>query len=188
MAYATSAGDSVAGYSGFAKFLHWLIALCVIATIPLGIAMTDYKGPWGDTLYNLHKSLGVLILVFMIVRVADRLGHGAPPPEQTLEPWRRGASNTVHTLLYVLLAVQPMVGYLANSAYGATTPFFGLFEIPPIIAKDEPLSQRLFLIHRGTGVAIALLVLIHVGAALQHYFLRRDRVLHRILPRSMGGN
>ena len=188
MAYATGAGDGVRGYSGFAKLLHWLIALCVIAVVVVGIAMTNYKGPWGDTLYNTHKSLGVLILVLMVVRVAYRLGHGAPPPEPTLEPWRRAASSTVHTLLYVLLVVQPIVGYLANSAYGATTPFFGLFEIAPIIAKDEPLSERLFLIHGWTGFGIAFLVLMHVGAALHHYVLCRDRVLHRMLPRGIGGS
>ena len=187
MAYATSVGDRVPGYSGFAKLLHWLIALCVIAIIPLGIAMDNFKGPLGDTLYNTHKSLGVLILVLMVARVGYRLGHGAPAPEPTLEPWRRAASNTVHTLLYVLLVVQPIVGYLANSAYGAITPFFGLFEIPLLLAKDEPLSERLFLVHRWTGFCIALLVLMHVGAALHHYFLRRDRVLHRMLLRSIGG-
>lgn len=187
MAYATSVGEGVPGYSGFAKLLHWLIALCVIAIVPVGVAMT-YEGPWSDTLYNTHKSLGVLILILMIVRVAYRLGHGAPPPEPTIEPWQRGVSNIVHTLLYVLLVVQPILGYLANSVYGAATPFFGLFEIPPIIAKDEPLSERLFLVHRLTGFGIALLALMHIGAALQHYFLRRDRVLHRMLPRSMGGD
>jgi cytochrome b561 len=187
MAYATGADDAVPGYSGFAKFLHWLIALCVIAIIPVGIAMPNFEGPWGDALYNLHKSLGVLILVLMIVRVAYRLRHGAPPPEPSLEPWHRAASNTVHTLLYVLLVVQPILGYLANSAYGATTTFFGFFEIPPIIGKNEPLYGRLALIHRSLGFGIALLVLMHVGAALHHYFLRRDRVLHRMLPRGLGG-
>jgi cytochrome b561 len=187
MSYGTNAGEAVSGYSGFAKFLHWVIALCVISIVAVGITMANYEGPWGDTLYNTHKSLGFLILLLMIVRVAYRLGHGAPPPEPSLEPWQRGASSTVHTLLYVLLVVQPILGYLANSAYGATTPFFGLFEIPPIIAKDEPLSGRLFLIHKWTGFGITFLVLIHVGAALQHYFLRRDGVLQRMLPRGMGG-
>jgi cytochrome b561 len=94
----------------------------------------------------------------------------------------------VHTLLYVLLVVQPIVGCLANSAHGAITPFFGLFEIPVILAKDEPLSERLYVVHHWTGAGIALLVLMHVGAALHHNFRRRDRVLHRMLPWAIGGN
>jgi cytochrome b561 len=188
MAYATGSGDRGLGYSGFAKLLHWLVAVCVLAMIPIGIAMGNYQGPTGDTLYNLHKSLGVLVLVLMTVRVAYRLRHGAPLPEPTLAPWQRGVSATVHTLLYVLIVVQSILGYFSNSAYGATTPFFGLFEISAALDENKPLSDRLFLIHRSLGFVIALLVLLHIGAALQHYFIRRDGVLQRMLPRALGGS
>jgi cytochrome b561 len=188
MVYATGAADRVSRYSGFAKLLHWLIALCVLAMIPIGIAMGNYQGPTGDALYNLHKSLGVLVLVLMTVRVAYRLRRGAPPPEPMLAPWQRGVSATVHTLLYVLIVVQSILGYLSNSAYGATTPFFGLFEISAAFDENKPLSDRLFLIHRSFGFIIAFLVLVHIGAALQHYFIRRDGVLQRMLPRALGGS
>lgn len=188
MAYATGATDRVSGYSGFAKLLHWLVAICVLAMIPIGIAMGNYQGPTGDTLYNLHKSFGVLVLVLMAVRIVYRLRHGAPPAEPTLPPWQRGVSATVHTLLYVSLVVQAVLGYFSNSAYGAITPFFGLFEIPPALDENKPLSDRLFLIHRSLGFVIALLVLMHIGAALQHYFVRRDGVLQRMLPRALGGS
>jgi cytochrome b561 len=81
----------------------------------------------------------------------------------------------------------PIVGYIANSAFGAPTPFFGLFELPPIVGKDEALATQLFTFHRWAGWLVIILVLTHVSAAIYHYFVRRDDVLKRMLPRAMGG-
>jgi cytochrome b561 len=82
----------------------------------------------------------------------------------------------------------PIVGYIANSAYGAPTPFFGLVELPPIIEKNEALSTPLFAIHRWVGWLLIILVLMHVSAALYHHFIRGDKVLQRMLPRALGGS
>jgi cytochrome b561 len=145
------------------------------------------EGPLQNGLYYLHKSLGLLIFILMIWRIAYRLIHGAPAAEPGLARWQRAVSSAVHGLLYLLLLVMPVLGYLALSAFGASTPFFGLFELPPILVKDEPLSDRLFLIHRGVGFLIALLAVVHIGAALQHHFMFKDGVLRRMLPRALGG-
>ena len=93
----------------------------------------------------------------------------------------------MHDLLYVLLLAMPVVGYIANSAYGAPTPFFGLFELPPIVGEER--SARDATVHNPSlgGMARDPLVLMHVGAALYHQFIRRDNVLQRMLPRAMGG-
>jgi cytochrome b561 len=183
MTYGTLGGR----YPATSKLLHWLVAVCVLVTIPIAIWMTNVeKGPFQDSLYNLHKSIGVLILILMLLRLANRLIVGAPAPDPALEPWQRSVSSTVHTLLYVLLLAMPIVGYTANSAYGASTPFFGLFELPPVVGKNEDLSKLLFMLHRWTGYAVAALALLHIGAALQHYFIRRDGVLQRMLPGSAG--
>jgi cytochrome b561 len=88
----------------------------------------------------------------------------------------------------VLLLAMPIVGYIANSAYGAPTPFFGLFDLPPIVDKNETLSTPLFTIHRLVGWLVIILVLIHVSAALYHHFVRGDNVLQRMLPRAIGGS
>ena len=111
----------------------------------------------------------------------------APIPDPEIEPWQKAASATVHTLLYVLLLAMPVVGYVANSAFGAPTPFFGLFSLPPIVGKNEALSENLFMVHRWTGYLVIGLVLVHVGAALYHHFVRSDSVLRRMLPRATGG-
>jgi cytochrome b561 len=175
-------------YPATSKLLHWLVAACVLITAPVAIAMTSIgKGSTQDALFNLHKSLGVLILVLMVLRPINRLAAGALAPEAEIEPWQKAVSSIVHTSLYVLLLAMPIVGYIANSAYGATTPFFGLFELPGIVGKNEQLATQLFTLHRWVGWLVILLVLTHVSAALYHHFIRRDAVLKRMLPRPIGG-
>ena len=192
-------------YPATSKLLHWLVAICVLTTAPVAITMTRLsEGPTRDTLYNFHKSLGVLILILMTLRLINRLAAGAPIPEPGIERWQQAVSSVVHTLFYVLLLAMPIVGYIANSAYGAPTPFFGLFDLPPIVEffapveykadrratvdKNETLSTPLFTIHRLVGWLVIILVLIHVSAALYHHFVRGDNVLQRMLPRAIGGS
>jgi cytochrome b561 len=175
-------------YPPASKLLHWLIAACVLITIPVAIAMNRVdEGPAQDALYNLHKSLGVLIFMLMVVRLINRVMAGVPAPDPTIARWQKAASSAVHGLLYVLLVAMPIGGYVANSAYGVSTPFFGLFELPPIIAKNEALSERMFAVHTIAGWALGVLALMHIGAALQHHFIHRDNVLRRMLPRMLGG-
>jgi cytochrome b561 len=175
-------------YPATSKLLHWLVAACVLMTAPVAIAMTRVgRGPTQDTLYTLHKSLGVLILILMVLRLINRLAAGALAPEAEIKPWQETVSSIVHTSLYGLLFAMPVVGYIANSTYGAATPFFGLFEVPGIVGKNEELARQLFTLHRWVGWLVILLVLTHVSAALYHHFIRQDAVLRRMLPRAMGG-
>ncbi len=175
-------------YPATSKLLHWLVAACVLTTAPVAIAMGRVsEGPLQNALYNLHKSLGVLILVLMILRLINRFVVGAPIPDPDIEPWQKTVSSAVHGLLYVMLLAMAVVGYIANSAYGAATPFFGLFDLPAVVGKNEDLANQLFAVHRWTGFFLIGLVLMHVGAALYHHFIRSDNVLKRMLPRAMGG-
>ena len=181
-------GSRTDHYPATSKLLHWLIAACVLTTAPVAIAMGRVaQGPTQDSLYNLHKSLGVLIFILMILRVINRFAVGAPIADPKIEPWQKTVSAVVHSSIYVLLVAMPIAGYIANSAFGAPTPFFGLFNLPPIVGKSEPLSTQLFTIHRYAGWLLIALVLMHVGAALFHTFIRRDNVINRMLPRALGG-
>jgi cytochrome b561 len=176
------------GYPASSKWLHWLVALSVLTTVPIGLLLPYLApGPTQDGLYNFHKSLGILILVLMVLRVLNRFAVGAPAPEPGLARWQRAVSSAVHGALYLLLIVQPIVGYWANSAFGAATPVFGLFQIPAMVATDQAFAERLFALHRWIGILIALLVAMHIGAALQHFLIFRDSVLQRMLPRALGG-
>lgn len=177
-------GTLKAEYTGFAKFLHWSVAACVMISIPAGVVMTRIApGEEQNSLYNLHRSLGMLVLVLMVMRLVYRLMSGAPAPEPTLTVFQRVASHTVHQMLYLLLLAQPLVGWAATSAYGAPISVFGLYRVPELLAKDEVLSKQLFAIHHLLGLAIAGLVALHIAAALYHRFVRHDGVMQRMLPR-----
>src|SRR4029077_7777524 len=123
---------------------------------------------------DLHRSTGALILTLAIIRVGVRLAKGAPPPHPTLAPWQRVASLAVHRTLYVLIVLVPMLGWLATSAYGAPIIVYGLFELPPLLAKNEKLSDTLFLMHQTLALAMAAILVVHIGAALWHGFVKRD--------------
>jgi cytochrome b561 len=182
-------GSRTDHYPATSKLLHWLVAACVLTTAPVAIAMTRVgEGATQDALYDFHKSIGVLILVLMLLRLINRLIVGAPIAEPGIAPWQKAASATVHTSFYVLLIAMPIVGYVANSAYGAATPFFGLFELPQIVGKNEALATPLFTLHRWVGWLLILLVLTHISAALYHHFVHGDNVLRRMLPQAVTGS
>lgn len=173
---------TVPGYTLTARILHWVTAALVLIMVPIGVAMAnaDFGGAQ-DTLYHLHRSIGVLLLPIVLIRLIYRLRNPAPPLPADI-PWiQQLAAHITHWGLYTLLIVQPVVGWIATSAYRAPILFFWLFEVPPIWPVDQAFSERMFAVHRLIGIAIVLLVCAHVGAALFHHFIRKDRVLMRMV-------
>lgn len=168
-------------YTLVQKVLHWIIALAVIGALGVGASL-DWlaSGALKNQLYALHKATGMLILGLMILRVGARLVFGAPPLPADVPGWQRTAAAASHFLLYALILAMPVVGWAATSAFPAPLPFFGLFEVPPLIGADRDLSKQLFVIHEWMGKAIFALVLIHIGAALQHALVKKDGVLRRM--------
>lgn len=170
-----------AAYSLTARVLHWTTAVLVLTLLPLGFVIANrLGGPWQDWLYNLHRSIGALIILVIIVRLFYRFGHAPPPLPDEMPPWQQFAAHATHWSLYALLIVQPFIGWAGSSAYPAPIPVFGLFELPPIVAPNRSLSDSLLAVHRATAVVIAFLVTMHIGAALYHQFVRKDGVLLRM--------
>jgi cytochrome b561 len=170
-------------YSGRQKIFHWIVAGAVLAIIPAGLIMNRIgEGPAQDQLYDLHRSLGLVILVLALLRVGVRLADGVPAPIAGLTPFQRIASMTVHTLLYALLLLMPILGWAAMSAYGGEWSFFHLFMPPALLPKSETAANILFRLHEIGGFLIAALVSVHISAAIYHGAVRRDGVLTRMLP------
>ena len=178
----TTADAAVPSYTPVARLLHWTVAALVLFMIPLGIVIAnEWGGPAQQFLYNLHKSIGATLIPIVIIRLLYRITHPAPPLPSDLLPIQRFAAHATHWALYVLILVQPLVGYIMTSAYPAPVPFFGLFNLPSIWPQDRALSDQLKVVHLYIGIAIVVVAAIHIGAALHHHFVRKDGILMRMI-------
>ena len=137
--------DQAPAYTPTARALHWITAVLVIGLITVGILMGNLdSGPLQDRLYNLHRSTGVLLLPLAIIRLCYRWTHPPLPLPADVPASQRLVAESVHWGLYVLLIVQPLVGWAATSAYRAPIIVYGLFELPPILPVNQPLSGAAF--------------------------------------------
>ncbi len=188
-------------YTPTARGLHWLLALLIFIQLPLGFYMSyrgnempsvdekgqPVKGVWDALtgfLYSSHKLIGVTVLALILLRLLYRLTRGAPRSDPTLPPALTGASHLVHWSLYTLLLAVPVLGYLATS-YGDYLDVFG-FRLPMITEKNDDLSKQVFRWHAIGAFVILGLVLLHVAAAIFHRFIRRDRVVERMIPKHLA--
>ncbi len=173
---------AVPAYTVTARVLHWITAAAILLMLPLGWASAnEWGGSWQDWLYNLHRSIGAALIPIILVRVIYRITHPPSPLPEAIPPLQRLAAAGTHGALYALLLAQPVIGWIATSAYPAPIPVFGLFELPPLWGANRPLSDRLFSLHAAFGIAIAIVVALHVAAACHHHFVRKDRVLLRMI-------
>lgn len=182
MAAPTYAPTLTPAYTLTARWLHWITAAFVFVMLPVGFLIANFDlGPWQDFFYDLHRSIGVLLMPIVAIRLAYRLSHPPIPLPPDIPALQRFAAETVHWLLYALLLAQAMVGWIATSAYRAPINVFWLFELPPIWKQDRAFSEQAFLVHMVIGISIALLLCAHIGGALHHHFIRKDRVLMRMI-------
>lgn len=173
--------DGAQGYALPARVMHWLTALLVVIMLIVGVIIArEWGGPLQTLLYSAHKSVGALLFMLVLLRLAYRIGHPPPPLPDDIPPIQKLAAQTTHWALYALLIVQPLLGWAGTSAYPAPVPFFGLFELPSLVAPSRALSERLLGLHGLIGLTLAALAAMHIGAALFHHFVRRDRVLMRM--------
>lgn len=159
--------------------LHWVQAGVVLYLLWLGWTMVDLpKGAERSAAYGLHKSLGLLALGLLALRLAWRAGH--PPPPSLQQGGEKRLATAVHHLLYAFLLLAPLAGYLASAFGPYPVKFFGV-ELPRIGGPDPELNAlckqaHVIFVWSGAG-----LVALHVAGALRHA-LRRDGTMGRMLP------
>jgi cytochrome b561 len=179
-----------ARYDAIAIALHWLIALGILALIAIGLSMTHLAlAPLLKfQLYQLHKSIGVTVLLAVLLRIVWRLSH-RPPALPDLKRLERAAAEGMHRLLYLLMVALPLTGWALVSAspFNLPTVLYGMVPWPHLpmlaaITDKAPVEAVLKLIHGKLGWLLLVLVLLHAGAALRHHFILRDGVLRRMLP------
>ncbi len=166
-----------------AKLLHWTVAALVAAQIVSGWAAVSWRlSPTKLDLFVWHKSTGMLILVLMVVRVVWRLANVAPSLPVDMRLLERRAAHTSHLLLYLLLIVMPVTGWIVNSAANIPFRIFWQIPVPAIVEPDKAMADAAARTHFVLFVVLSLLLVVHAGAALRHHFLKHDDVLVRMLP------
>ena len=171
-------------YTNIAILVLWLHALMISGAFTMGLVMTDMPGlsPTKLKYYSWHKWAGVTILALACLRLLWRLTHKAPPYPASMPGWQKTAANALHSLLYVLMFAVPLSGYFYTLAAGFPVVYFGLFELPVLIAKNAELKPVLKEVHFWLNMTLAATVAVHVAAALKHHFIDRDGVIARMLP------
>ncbi len=172
-----------AGYTGTAKSLHWLIVILLIAQFTFAWTMPHIgRNTPVTTLISLHFTFGVIILAVALIRLLFRLTRGVPEPEAGIPGWQENSAQIVHWLLYLLLLVVPLLGWINADWRGMPIAMFG-HELPHLIAARAAGWQWTGDVH-GLLANYAMLILVglHVAAALYHHMVMGDGVLKRMLP------
>ncbi len=178
-------------YGPVAIFFHWTIALAILGMLVLGTVMVRVT-PGSSLqfeLYQLHKSVGIVVLVLSILRVLWRLTHPAPALPPTLKAWEAALARITHVGFYVLMLVLPFSGWMMVSAsvWNFPTVIFGTFTLPHLpllstLSDKKPVEDALKEVHEWLAIAMFTLFLLHLAGALKHQFVLKDNTIGRMLP------
>ncbi len=164
---------------------HWIIMLLIVVLAIVGLSMGELpKTPKYFWVYTMHKSTGLLVLALVIARLGWRFYAGKPEPVPGTPSWQERIATVTHWLLYGLILLMPISGWLYDSASGLR-PFrwYGLFDVPKLSPPDEALRQLSHEMHEWGFWVLLALVVAHAGAAFYHHYFQRDATLTRMLPR-----
>ena len=187
----TSPGAPRNRYTTVAIALHWLIAVAIATIVTIGLVMTHVKlTPFMQfRLYQLHKSIGITILVLVVLRLAWRLTHRPPPLPATMPKLEKQAAEGTHVLLYLFMLGMPLIGWalVSSSPLNIPTVLYGVIPWPhlpilPMLANKAAVEAVLKVVHAYGAFVLIALVLLHVAAALRHHVVIRDDILRRMIP------
>jgi cytochrome b561 len=180
-----------ARYTRTAIVLHWVIAALLVINVGLGLGAESLPDDWVRPAIDLHKSFGLTVLGLVLVRILWRLSHPAPPLPREYGRLERVAAHIAHGLLYGLILLLPISGWLHDSAFKDAAahplqlfwivPWFRIGAIQDLpAAPKEVLHDQLFALHAWAGYALYALVALHIAAALKHQFVDRHAELQRM--------
>jgi len=181
-------------YNAIAKMFHWLMAALILCMLLLGWAMTadDILGGHGKSVaMQVHESVGMIVLTLGVLRLIWRFLNPPPPLPAFMPAWEQVAARLSHVILYVLMLVMPLVGWVIISTMAHKAQFFGLFPIPNLpflhdLPGKKEIREIFESIHWWLAWVIVAVVALHIGAALKHHFIERDDILLRMSPRFLG--
>ncbi len=169
--------------------LHWLVAFLLVGQFAFGWYLSDIpRGvPARGYFVNLHKSTGLLVGLLILVRISWRLTHTPPPLPNSVPRWQQQAATSTHYLLYVLMLVMPLSGYMASNFSKYGVDFFNSIKLAPWGSNDKLLYAFFNQTHIVSSWLLLALVLVHVLAALKHLLVDHDTIFLRMSPQRLPG-
>jgi len=173
-------------YGHVSVLIHWLVALSIYGMFGLGLWMVTlgYYDGWYHKAPELHKSIGMVILLVMLVRLLWRFISPPPPSLASYSRLTRISAVAAHILLYVLLFSILLSGYLISTADGKPISVFGLFEVPATLSDYGAQADLAGTLHLWLAWSVVVLSVLHGLAALKHHFIDKDVTLRRMLGKS----
>lgn len=170
-------------YGLISRVLHWSIAFLIFGLVALGWYMVDltYYDRWYYTSLSAHKALGILVLELAILKILWSLYSRPPPFSPTIKPWERISARIMHGVLYLMMLLIPVTGYIISTSAGDPVSFFGWYEVPPLFPKDEAVRNLAIELHYYLAYGAAILATLHALAALKHQFIDRDGTLRKMI-------
>ncbi len=168
-------------FTGSMRFLHWLTAAMVLTMLGIGVAMVASLGDY-HSLVSIHRPLGIMILIMVVIRFVNRLFSTLPPFPATMSPQERFVASASEMLMYTLLFVQPLVGWGMLSAARYPIVMFGSLHLFPILPHSVMLYAMLRRTHTFLAYLLFLTFIAHFGAVLFHTLIVRDRLFSRMAP------
>jgi cytochrome b561 len=164
------------------RLLHWVMAICLLAMLFIGVGMVSTIMPKYLSLVSIHKPLGIAILVLAVIRLLVRIRYGAPAlPADLPEPMKLAAQLS-HYALYLLMIGMPLIGWGMLSAAAYPVVLYPGVYLPAILPQSDRLQALLWSAHFYLAFAFFALILLHVAAALFHALVRRDGVFEAMAP------
>lgn len=172
-------------YALSSRIIHWLMAALILFMLGLGIYMDDFLAKDASNrmeIYSLHKSLGVVALIFIFIRIINRIIVKVPELPATLASHEKILSKIMHGLLYLLMLVVPSSGYLMSNFYGYPVMLFGL-KMPFLVEKNPAIGKICAEIHEIGAFTLLACVVLHVAAVIKHRFFdsAENNVLGRMI-------
>lgn len=171
-------------YTLGARLLHWLMAVLVLAMIPVGLTMVQpgLERATQNSLFIFHKNVGVLLLLLVGIRALIRWRNPPAPLPASVPGWQQRIAGLSHAALYLLLFAMPILGYIRVKAGGFPIESLDALGVPSLVARSDQIAETAKALHFAGGLAIGALICMHVGAAAFHGIVRRDGVVSRMWP------
>ena len=169
-------------YDKTAKSLHWIMAALIFVLLAVGAVMTELpKGDLRADLYDIHKQVGVIVLLLVVPRLAYRFAKGVPALPSTMPPLEQLIAHAGHFALYALMFLVPICGILLSQAGNHPVVLLG-FTLPNVIQPDKEWHEFFEDSHGVLAYTTLIIIIGHAGAALRHHLILKDDILKRMLP------